>query len=266
MNRSDAKLKECVEGLLEEELKEIPKDFKIKETHVFSRTFEQDMKRLIQKNKIQKLHRMYKILGVCAVVALVIAVSEGQELFFPKEESASNYMYMEEITEEYGEESMEEIEGAEDNAAADGGTKEFAAEEEENFEIAEDYSEEEKQSWIKSSYGDEINVADMEEKPVGIKVSILEKGADGIILYQQIKNNTDKKIRYMEGSYMLEVWYNEEWYVISTSEDSVLYILDQGSRYANDIFVQDVTLYEGYQYRLLSMFNGELKASMFIME
>lgn len=264
MNKSDAKLKECVEGLLEEEVKAIPSDSQIKETHIFSKAFEKDMKRLIQKNKIQKIHRMYKVLGACAVLALVIAAGSSQEFFFPKEEGVQNYM--EEITEEAVEESVEETEGAEESFTNDAMEEETAAGQGETFGVLEDYSEEERQSWIKSSYSDEINVADMGETPVGLKVSVLESGEDSVVLYQQIKNNTNKKIRYMEGSYMLEIWNNDGWYVLSTSEESKPYTLEPGSRYASDIRIQDVKLYEGYQYRLLSMFNGEMKAFMFIVE
>lgn len=264
MNKSDAKLKECVEDLLEEEVKAIPSDSKIKETHVFSKAFEKDMKRLIQKNKIQKIHRMYKVLGVCAVVVLVIAVGGAQELFFQNEESAQNYM--EGITEDAVEESIEETESAEESCTTDSMTEEIVNGEGGHLGIVEDYSEEEKQSWIKSSYSDEINVTDMEEKPIGIKVSVLENDEDGIVLYQQIKNNADKKIRYMEGSYMLEIWNDDGWYVISTSEESKVYILEPDSRYANDIIIPDVRLYDRYQYRLLSMFNGEMKAFMFSVE
>lgn len=261
MNKSDAKLKEFLESLLEEEVKNIPTDSQIKTTHIFSKAFEKDMRRLIQKNKIQKMHRMYKILGVCAVFAILIAIG-GVNGFFLSDESAKNVM--EGITEECAEEeSAAGMESMEQTDVEDDVSQENFIEE---GVVAYDYTEEEKQSWIKSSYSDEINVEDMETEPIGMQVSTLEQGEEGIVLCQQIQNNTEKEIRYMEGSYMLEIWNNDGWYVISTSEEAKLSTLAPNSRYANDIVISGVTLYEGYQYRLLSMFDGEMKASMFILE
>lgn len=261
MNKSDAKLKKCVESLLEEEVKNIPWDSQIKATHRFSKAFEKEMKRLIQKNKIQKMHRMYKILAACAVLAIVATIGGTWHSFLPKETTQN---VMEGITEECTEENAEGMESKEETDASEEVSQETATEEEGT--VAYGYTKEEMQSWIKSSYSDEINVEDMEIEPIGMQVSTLEQGEENVVLYQQIQNNTEKDVRYMEGSYMLEIWNNDGWYVISTSEEAKLSILAPNSRYANDIVISGVTLYEGYQYRLLSMFDGEMKASMFILE
>ncbi len=87
---------------------------------------------------------------------------------------------------------------------------------------------------IKSSYGNEINVTDINAEPVGLKVTAIYRQEECWILYQQIQNNTQNPIQFREGSYMLEVWQEDGWYVLFTKEESQIHELDPGSRYAGE--------------------------------
>lgn len=242
MDKVEVILKECINDLLEEEIKAIPEDAELKKQHKFSRAFQKNMNELIKENKKKNMFRIYKALGACAAVLVlgVIAVNGlspywNQNSLDVKEEMEE----MAEMTTESGVDMAEDTSGANDTVA-------------EAFGF----------SGVKSSYGDEINVADINAEPVGLKVTAVYQQEDGWILYQQIKNNTEQPIQFMEGSYMLEVWQEDGWYVLSTKEATAVYELEPGSRYAGDIVLGE-ELSKGNTYRLLCMFDGEIKAYVF---
>lgn len=243
MDKAEVILKECINDLLEEEIKAIPEDTELKKQHKFSRVFQKNMNELIKENKKRKMFWIYKALGACAAVLVlgVIAANElspywNQNSLYTNEEAVEE---MAEMTTDNTVDTAEDINGANDTV-----TESFGS------------------SGVKSSYGDEINVADINAEPVGLKVTAVYRQEDGWILYQQIKNNTEQPIQFMEGSYMLEVWQEGGWYILSTQEESEVYELEPGNRYAGDIILND-ELSTGNTYRLLCMFDGEIKAYVF---
>lgn len=246
MNKAEVILKECIDDLLEEEIKAIPKDTELKKQHKFSRRFYKNMNEMIKENKRKHVFRIYKTLGACAAVLVLglIAVN-GLSPYWSQKNLDRNETAMEETTEMTAEDAVEETE-------ATSGSEDLAME----------YGD---SSGVKSSYGDEINVEGIEEETIGLEVTAVCQQEDGWILYQQIQNNTQKPIQFMEGSYMLEVWQEDGWYIIDTKEGSEIYELEPGSRYAGDIMLES-ELVAGNRYRLLCMFDGEIRGCVFSTE
>lgn len=243
MDKTEVMLKECIDDLLEEEIKAIPKDTEIKKQHKFSRQFEKNMNELIKENKRKNMFRIYRALGACAAVLVLGAIAvNGLSPYWSQKSLESNEEAAEEMAEMTTESAMDT---AEDTSGANDSVMEYS-----------DFS------GVKSSYGDEVNVTDMKEEPVGLRVIAAYQQEDGWILYQQIQNNSQKAIQFMEGSYMLEVWQEDGWYVLSTKEESKVYELEPGSRYAGDIVLAD-ELSAGNTYRLLCMFDGEIRGYVF---
>lgn len=250
MDKTEVLLKECIDSLLEEEIKEIPKDADIKKQHRFSKKFIKSINKLIQTNKKKKIYRMYKALGACAAV-LILAVLAANRIsyFYPAEET----VMMENAVKEVGEDAADMMA-------------------ENSMDMAEEATQDsaalmtQESSMVKSSYGDDINVDDIKSQPVGMKVSAVYNRERGWILCEQIQNNSDKPVQFMEGSYMLEVWQEDGWYVFSTKEEAKVYSLEPGSRSSSNILAEGVTLEPGKRYRMLSMFDGEMKGYVFSLE
>lgn len=246
MDKAEVILKECIDDLLEEEIKAIPKDTELKKQHKFSRRFYKNMNELIKENKRKHVFRIYKTLGACAaVLVLGLIVTNGLSPYWSRKNPDRNEVEMEETAEMTAEDAVEETE-------ATSGSEDLAIE----------YGD---SSGVKSSYSDEINVEGIEEEPIGLKVTAVCQQEGDWILYQQIQNNTQEPIQFMEGSYMLEVWQEDGWYVIDTKEGSERYELEPGNRYAGDIMLEG-ELVAGNRYRLLCMFDGEIRGCVFSTE
>lgn len=240
MDKAEAILKECLEGLLEEEIKAIPSEAELKKQHKFSKQFINNMNKLIKENKRKNMFRIYKALGACAaVIVLGVLAVNGLSLY----RSGENSVVYEEATKEAAEMATETT-GNDAEDASDGEMKSSVF------------------LGVKSGYGDEVNVADLEAEPVGLKVFANYQQEDGWILYLQLQNNTENSVQIMEGSYMLEVWQEDGWYVIETKEEGQEYELATGNSYAGDIVLEN-DLYGENQYRLLLMIDDEMKGYVF---
>lgn len=245
MDKAEARLKECLDEILEEEIMLIPEKAELKRLHKFSRHFERNMENMIKQNKKRKVFRAYKAFGACAAVFVlgIIAVKQWSPLH---QRNAISY-------EEKVQESAEMSEESVTDAATD------------TYDASEGEMSLGDSSWEKSGYGDEVNVAGIKAVPVGLKIIADFQQKNGRILYQQLQNNSDHTIQFMEGSYMLEVWKEDGWYVMETNEDGRVYELAAESRYAGDILLES-QLYPEEKYRVLLMIDGEMKGYVFQVE
>lgn len=242
MDKAEVILKECLEELLEEEIKAIPANPELKKLHKFSKGFEKNMDKLIKENKRKNMLRIYKALGACAAVAVLwFLVVNGLSPYWSEEDTVAYEEAVEMATETTGDEAEEE------------------------FDTSDSEMKSENSSGAKSGYGDEINVTDMKAEPVSVKVTAVYQQENGWILYQQLQNNTENTVQFIEGSYMLEVWQEDGWYVVETKEDGQVYELAPGSRYASDIVLEQ-ELYAANKYRLLLMVDDEMKGYIFNVE
>ena len=64
---------------------------------------------------------------------------------------------------------------------------------------------------------------------------------------------------------MLEVWQEDGWYAMTTEEGTEMYELSPGGRYDTKIILEE-ELSREHTYRLLCMFDGEIKEYVFNVE
>lgn len=115
-----------------------------------------------------------------------------------------------------------------------------------------------------SAMEETVDVPGISAKPVGLQVDAVRE-ENGWELCLQIYNNSDKTIQFMEGSYMLEVWQEDGWYAMTTEEGTEMYELSPGGRYDTKIILEE-ELSREHTYRLLCMFDGEIKEYVFNVE
>ncbi len=240
MDKAEMILKECIDDLLEEEIKAIPTEEELKKQHKFSGRFQKNMNQLIKENKRRNVFKIYKALGACAAVVVLGVITVN--VLSPYWELEKTDVYENAIEEMTTESAMEETEDT--TATSDS---------------ADVYS-----YGIKSSYGEEVNVSGISEEPIGLQVNAVYE-ENGWELCLQIHNNGENSIQFMEDSYMLEVWQEDGWYVVTTKEGSKTYELLPGIRYDNNILLEDEISKE-HTYRLLCMFDGEIKGYVFNVE
>lgn len=120
-------LKQALDEIMSEELKKVPPEQELKETHVFTGAFKARMEKLIQdertKEKRKKAHRMTRILEIAACFVCIVGIGTlifTQGLFGPMGSSESkNSAIEEDATEESASTTSEGMdEKTEENEAA----------------------------------------------------------------------------------------------------------------------------------------------------
>ena len=115
-----------------------------------------------------------------------------------------------------------------------------------------------------SAYDDSVNVSETDASPIGLKVSASQE-ENAWKLCLQVHNNSDKSIQLMEETYVLEVWQDNQWYVMSSKEGADSCEILSGSSYDIDIWLEE-ELSKQDTYRLLCMFDDEVKGYVFNVE